>query len=96
MKPGAVRWFEYHCNESDNSADAELWHRSHQLVTVGALTSEDFGGTFKARCENGTPRVYAIRFSDGFEGEAFEDELLTWRKGYCRSDPPKRRVHEQS
>ncbi len=30
---GDVVWFEYHCWESPESSDAEIWYRSHQKVT---------------------------------------------------------------
>ena len=33
--PGTVAWFEYHCQESDDSDDADLWYRSHQQDLSG-------------------------------------------------------------
>ncbi len=88
-QPGDLAWYEYHCLESDDSADAALWHRSHQRVTVlGRGADEDLGGTLLERAEAGGPNVYEIRFADGYEGLAFEDERLTGPGHYERPDPP--------
>jgi hypothetical protein len=88
-QPGDQAWFEYHCWEDDASNDAALWHRSHQQVTVvGRGIDEDLGGTFLERAEAGCPNVYGIRFPDGYEGAAFEDELLTGPEHYQRPEPP--------
>lgn len=90
-QPGDRAWYEYRCLESDDSADAELWHRSHQQVTVlGRAADEDFSGTFLDRAEVACPNVYRIRFPDGYEGDAVEDELLTSPEHYDRPDPPAR------
>lgn len=88
MKFPAVRLFEYHCWESSQSSDAELWYRSHQRVTVLRIVEPGVGRTFMERCEAGNPRVFRIRFEDGFEGDAFEDELVRSRKEFCRPSPP--------
>ena len=32
--PNDIAHFEYHCNRAHDSADADLWYRSHQPVTV--------------------------------------------------------------
>lgn len=74
--------FEYHCQQSHDSADAELWYRSHQRVTVLGLEEEGYGGTLEERGANGQPRAYLIRFADGHEATAFEDELLVDERGY--------------
>jgi len=90
--PGDAAWFEYHCNESPVSADAQLWYRSHQQVTVVAAlgTVLDWpGSTFRARQDAGAPRYYRVRFADGFEGTVFEHELLTRPEGYYRPGPPR-------
>ena len=88
-QPGDRAWYEYHCLESDDSADAALWHRSHQQITVlGRGADEDLGGTFQERAEAGCPNVYQVRFADGYEGTAFEDELLTGPEHYERPAPP--------
>lgn len=92
---GEEKWFEYHCNESHNSADAELWYRSHQKVKILRIDNlQDFheSTTMEERLEDmGSPIVYNIRFEDGFEGSAFEDELLNSPEEYCRKDPSKRK-----
>ena len=87
-------WFEYHCEESHSSADAQAWYRSHQTVLVlGELdgasgSSKNFPDSKAAvRAEKGLPRMYRVRFPDGLEWDVFEDELLTSRKGFYRPDP---------
>lgn len=91
--PGEEAFFEYHCWESHESADAELWYRSHQKVTVLGPAEDwegwdDSGMTFNERCEAGHARGYQVRFEDGFEYEVFEDELMEDRSGFHRPDPP--------
>jgi len=85
------RWyFEYHCKESHDSCDADLWYRSHQQVTILELTSPDsLGMSREERVEEGMVFVYKVKFDDGFIKEAFEDELLSSPKFYYRPDPPK-------
>lgn len=79
IKPGHY-WFEYHCWESPKSQDAELWYRSHQKIEVlGLSPNHEKCGlemTRNERMEEGVPLTYEIRFADGFEGTAFEDEIL--------------------
>jgi hypothetical protein len=89
-QPGDVAHFEYHCNESADSAHAEWWYRSHQQVTVLGEADHDGwpGSTFIERSNAGQPKVYDIRWSDGFEGAVFEDELLTSPAGFERPAPP--------
>ena len=87
---GETAWFEYHCLESMGSSDAVLWLHSHQQVIVGVEVASDAwaSSTFEERAEGGSPRYYKIRFADGFEGTAFEDELMTGQGGFYRPDPP--------
>ena len=68
-------YFEYHCNMSHDSCDAELWYRSHRPVMILKLEEKGYGSTCMSRCQNGQPRCYTVRFEDGFEGFANEDEL---------------------
>lgn len=88
--PGEVAWFEYHCNESNESPDAPAWYRSHQQVTVLNL-EEPGSGSFSSaaeRGEAGDPVTYRVRFADGLEWSAFEDELFTSQEGFHRPSPP--------
>jgi hypothetical protein len=82
--------FEYHCYEGHDSADAQLWYRSHQVVTVLFEDESDAweGSTYDERAEAALPKVYRVRFADGFEGTAWEDELLTSVEHFYRPDPP--------
>ncbi len=85
----SVLWFEYHCWESHQSSDAQIWYRSHQLVTVIELHVNDSAGMSREdRTEQGMPFSYTIRFADGSEWEAFEDELSPSRDSWSRRDPP--------
>ena len=87
---GRRYWFEYHCNESPQSADAAAWFRSHERVLVCRIAEPGIGRTMRARAENGSPRVFRARWADGFEWDVFEDELLDSRREFCRPDPPQR------
>jgi hypothetical protein len=93
-RPGDRVYFEYHCFESPESSDAELWYRSHQRVTVLKLTERGGGDTKRERCANGEPAVYDVQFADGFIGAAVEDELVDSKKQFFRPDPP--RVHRNA
>ena len=88
---GRELWFEYHCFESEKSSDAELWHHSHQKATVIAIAPNDGMEipTFEERLNCGQPIVYKIRFKDGFESDAAEDELMDNKKNFERPNPPK-------
>ena len=86
-KVGKTFWFEYHCYESPESCDAELWYRSHQQVKVIGV-SEWSHDNLQDRIEDATPRVYRIRFNDGFEGDAWEDELVNSPDEFYRPNPP--------
>lgn len=72
------RCFEYHCYESGDSCDAELWHHTHQeVIILNKLTNID---------EADIGRMYRVRFSDGFEGDVCDDELVKSPKDYYRPD----------
>ena len=88
-KVGKEFWFEYHCYESPDSCDSELWYRSHQkvkVIGVGEWSHDDL----QDRIEDAAPRVYKIKFKDGFEGAAFEDEIVDSPDEFYRPEPPKR------
>ena len=87
---GATLWFEYHCNESHSSSDAEVWYHSHQQAKVLSFAGCDpaFFATFIERGENGHVLLYRVRFVDGLEWDVFEDELLDSPEEFCRTDPP--------
>ncbi len=85
---GSEMWFEYHCLESHESCDSEIWYRSHQKVLVLSITHNGGGNTPKERAEDGDPRVYKVRFIDGFEYDVFEDELMDDPSGFYRPNPP--------
>lgn len=89
-EPGAQAWFEYHCLESDESADAAVWYRSHQKVTVLRMSSDGIGMTRAERDEAGMPLTYTARFEDGLEWDVFEDELSETQEAWYRPDPPVR------
>lgn len=87
--PGEMAYFEYHCCMSHDSDDAELWYRTHQPVMVVKVADPGVGRSYNDRAENGAPRRYRIRFLDGLEDGAFEDELYTDPKYWSHDfDPP--------
>lgn len=94
--PGETAWFEYACLESHESSDAELWYHSHQQVVVLGRAEADgwddyyAGSTFRERMEDGAPRAYTVRFVDGLEYTAMEDELVESVVFFHRPDPPSR------
>jgi hypothetical protein len=88
IKIGKSYWFEYHCFESDSSADAKLWHHSHQKIKIIAMTEAGYGKDENERCENTQVAVFKVRFADGYEDEACEDEILESKKEFQRPDPP--------
>lgn len=65
------RWFEYHCYEGEDSCDAELWRHTHQKVVV--LRKLKDGEEID---EVDVGRMYRVKFNDGFEYDAFNDELV--------------------
>jgi len=79
-----LAWFEYHCSESPDSADAEAWHRSHQQVTILSHSPSEDAGV--------TPDTYRVRWADGFEYDAWADELVESPEDFYRPAPP---VHPQ-
>jgi len=83
---GRRYWFEYHCNESHDSGDAEVWYHSHQQCVVLGFSECDPASytTFEERMDGGMVLVYRVRFDDGLEWEVFEDELSDSRKHFCR------------
>ncbi len=84
------KFFEYHCYQGHDSADAKLWYHSHQPVTVLALIYSGAADTETERAEIGDPNVYSVQFPDGFIGDAFEDELLASPDNYqSEFNPPK-------
>ena len=88
-RPGEVAYFEYHCYMGHDSADAELWYRTHQPVKIVKMTTPGFGRTYNDRAEVGEPRMYRIQFLDGLVGGAFEDELYTDMKYWSEPfNPP--------
>ena len=77
------RWFEYHCYEGEDSADAELWHRTHQRVSV---LQSNGGVSCGSSWYCDMPRSYLVRFADGFEGQVMDDELLAEPSEFYRPD----------
>lgn len=79
--PGDVATFYYSLDPNDPSSEiaAELGHRSGQQVVV--LSENDADGiranvpTFRERADEAALLTYAVRFPDGHEADAFEDEL---------------------
>jgi hypothetical protein len=75
---GSRLLFAYNCDRSDASAHV-AWHdRSGQSVTVVGRYDVDVGWESSTRAERvdaAMPWVYLVRWDDGFEGGAFEDEL---------------------
>lgn len=71
-----MKWFEYHCYEGEDSADAKLWHHTHQEVEVVQKLSENETDS----C------MYQVRFPDGFESPIYDDELLESPAQFERPD----------
>lgn len=92
IKIGQPYWFEYHCWESPQSSDAQLWYRSHQQVVPVKLIEKGHGKDEIERGKLGHPAMYNIRFSDGKEFGVFEDELMESKSEFIRPDPPKSRA----
>jgi hypothetical protein len=90
--PGERLWFEYHCTESHESADAPIWLRSHQQVTVLAIKDDESllasVPCWVDRFENACQFLYRVQFNDGLEWDVFEDELLDSPDEFDRPDPP--------
>ena len=89
--PGERAWFEYHCWESPESNDAEVWYRSHQQVTVLNMHLNGTDGMTLAEREDAAMiRTYTVRFDDGLEWGVWEDELTDSPAEWYRPDPPRR------
>lgn len=88
-KVGKEFWFEYHCFESDESCDSEIWYRSHQKVKVLSVREWSFD-ELQDRIDDGQPRVYSVKFNDGFIADVLEDELMQSPDEFYRPDPLKR------
>ncbi len=71
-KPGDRALFEYHCFQSEESCDAELWHHTQQPCTIIGYGDDD-----EASAIDRGGASYVVRFKDGFEGPAMQDELVT-------------------
>lgn len=93
-QPGDQCLFEYRCFESHESEDADLWYRSHQPVTVVGTSVPGAAGanTIEERGNVGEPRYYRVRFADGSEYDAWEDELKDSPAEFDRPDPPGQRT----
>lgn len=87
-RPGETAYFEYHCCQSHDSADAEIWYRSQQPVQVLSIVDPGGGRTMMKRIEYNIPRMYRVRFADGLEWTVFEDELLTAPRYYDQAYAP--------
>lgn len=89
-KVGDDLYFEYHCLETEQSCDAELWHRTHQKVKVIKEYTPE---------ESDVP-TYRVKFADGFEGDVEFDELLDSDTEYERLDyvkpKPKQKLNTAS
>lgn len=73
------RYFEYHCYEGEDSTDAELWHHTHQQVIVLNKITTDID-------EQEVGRMYRVRFTDGYEYDVCDDELVKSPSDYYRPD----------
>ena len=73
------RSFEYHCYEGEDSSDAELWHHTHQQVVI-LRKLRNIEEVDEADCG----RMYMVRFNDGLEYTACDDELMRSPKEYYR------------
>ena len=92
-KVGKTFWFEYHCYESPESCDAEIWYRSHQKVKVIGVSEWSYDDK-EWRQEDGNPRVYLVEWIDGYQYDVFEDELFESPNEFYRPSPPKRKIQE--
>ena len=88
---GKEFWFEYHCNEGEDSRDYPMYLHSHQKCIILSIAEKGIGETEIERLENACQRVYHVKFKDGFEWSVFEDEILDSPKEYQRPDPPKKK-----
>lgn len=89
---GSTFWFEYHCYEGHDSADAEVWYHSHQKCVVIGFADCDPAAftTSEERNDAGHSLLYRARFEDGLVWDVFEDELLDSQSEFRREAPPKK------
>jgi len=92
-KVGKYFWFEYHCYESPESCDGEIWYRSHQKVKVLSVSEWSFD-SLQDRINDGQPRVYLVEWEDGFQYDVYEDELFESPNEFYRSSPPIKNLQE--
>ena len=92
-KVGKYFWFEYHCYESDDSCDEEIWYRSHQKVKVLSVSEWSFDN-LQDRIDDGQPRVYKVMFNDGLKYDVYEDELMNSTEDFYRPNPPIKNLQE--
>jgi hypothetical protein len=92
-KVGKYFWFEYHCYESDDSCDEEIWYRSHQKVKVLSVSEWSFDN-LQDRIDDGQPRVYKVMFNDGLKYDVYEDELMNSTEDFYRLNPPIKNLQE--
>ena len=92
-KVGKYFWFEYHCYESDDSCDEEIWYRSHQKVKILSVSEWSFDN-LQDRIDDGQPRVYKVMFNDGLKYDVYEDELMNSTEDFYRLNPPIKNLQE--
>ena len=92
-KVGKYFWFEYHCYESDDSCDEEIWYRSHQKVKILSVSEWSFDN-LQDRIDDGQPRVYKVMFNDGLKYDVYEDELMNSTEDFYRPNPPIKNLQE--
>ena len=92
-KIGETYWFEYHCWEDEDSADAELWHHTHQQVVVTGRGDGDMDECVLCPYDEDTMgssgevwNSWKIRFRDGYTHTAAPDELMKDPGEFSRPD----------
>lgn len=68
FKKGDRVFFEYHCFQSEHSADARLWHHTRQYATVIDVLHYP-------RVDRDNDPTYEVKFADGHIDEAQVDEV---------------------
>jgi len=68
FKKGDRIFFEYHCWQSEHSADARLWHHTRQYAAV-------IGVLHYPRVDRDNDPTYEVKFADGHIDEAQVDEV---------------------
>lgn len=82
FRRGERVFFEYHCEQSDASCDARLWHHTRQWATVQKTLRAPLDVDYEI------DPMYVLRFEDGFVGQAMNDEV----GAEPRPEPEKRGV----